>query len=448
MPISGKMKKFIFVFILLVCVIIVPAQDSWGLQRCIDYAMDNNINVVNSKINEEINKTRKEISKSRQLPTVNVGFNNSLNFGFQRTILGLYEYSQSYNNNWNVDANMIIYNRRRIHHQIEQAEINEDIQAMNTETLIQDISLQIASLYLQIILNKELEQIAKNQSDNTLEQLDKTQKLYSAGSIPYSTLVEQEAVYANDINQLENARINVDRALFNLAIALQLEDYEDFQVEDIQLPAQIGLTDLSVQDVIETAIANRPEIKLAELQVDAAQKDIDIAKTSSWPTLTGGYQLSTSYFNFFGSQEDKLFRQWYDNHNQTVYLGLSIPVFNKSNKLNIEQARQNKDLISQNIYQQELQLTQDIQSAYFDANAAFQQFANAKTAYETAKTSEEYGKMSYDAGKISIYDYNILRTNTIVAKSQMVNAKYDYFFRLKVIDFYAGRPITLDNNSF
>ncbi len=440
------MKNFI-VFIIVLFSALVYSQEKWSLQKCIDYAVDNNINIVNSKINETITQTQYDISKSQQLPTVNGNFNNGLNFGFQRTITGIYEYNQSYNNNIGIDASVIIYNRRKLRHQIEQSDINSQIQSLNTESLIQDISLQIASLYLQIILNRELEQIAREQSTNTYDQLDKTQKLYSAGSIPYSTLVEQEAVYANDLNQLENARINVERALFDLAITLQLDDYEEFDIENVLLPEEVAMVDLAVRDVIEAAIENRPEVKLAELQVDAAQKDIEIAQTASWPRLTGGYSLGTAYYDFFNRNDDKFFRQWYDNHNQQLYLQLNIPIFNKINKLNVQQAIQNKDLISQNIYQQELQLTQDIQSAYFDANAAFQQFANAKTAYETAKTSEDYGKMSYDAGKISIYDYNILRTNSIVAESQMVNAKYDYFFRLKVIDFYAGRPITLNGET-
>ncbi len=412
------------------CLNTISAQDKWNLQQCIDYAKENNLSVINSRMNEEINQSQVELQKSNKLPSVNASFNNGVNFGFQPTALGIYEYNQSYSNSPGFDANIQLFNKGRLYHQIDKAELNTQIQQLNTESIIQDISLQIASLYLQIILNKELESIAQEQVDNTNYQLDKTRKLYEAGSSPYANLVEQEAKYAADLSQLETSKINVQRAEFNLAIFLQLEDYEDFKVEDFTLPDELQAEYLSVADVIETAIERRPEVKQAEMQVMAAEKDIEIAKMASWPSVDGGYNINSNYFNFFDIRDDGMFKQWYDNHNQRIYVRLNIPIFNRGNKLNVQQAILNRNLIRQNIDQQKLQLTQDIQTAYFDANAAYQQYINLKTAYESAAVSEGYAEKSYNAGRISIYDLNIQRTNTIVAKSQMVNANYDYFFKL------------------
>ncbi len=439
------MKKSRVIFIVFLCLAsFVCGQKKWSLQECVAYANENNWSVKQSKVTEKFNETEAKIAKNEVLPSVNASMNNGLNFGFQRTILGTYEYNQSYTNNWNIGADIVLWQKDKLKLNQKKANISIESQQLNTEKLKNDIALQVIANYLQIILNSELAKVSERQKNISADQSDKTEKLYKAGSIPYTNLVEQKANFSNDKLSYENALLTIERAKFQLAMLLQLEDYKSFDIQNIMLPENVNLSMENVDEIVNYAYQNQPAIAKAQKQKEAAEVEVALSKTALFPTITASYNLGTSYYDYFNAKEDGMFKQWYDNHNQVVSVGVNIPIFNKGNtKLRIEEAKLNVETYDNAIEQEKLALKQDIQTAYFDAEAAYKTFLMTQETMIASKTAFEYAQKSYNAGKINIYDFNITRNNYAIAESRMLQAKYDFIFKLKIIDFYAGRPLNL-----
>jgi len=421
------------------------SQKKWGLQECVDYAYENTLSVKLSKINEKIQEKSVQISKNEWLPSVNGNFNNNLNFGPRLDPLtGSFFNKLSYSHNFGIDANMILWQKDKQKLDIKKSGINFEAQQWNTESLKNDIALQVVSYYLQIILNKELLSVSDRQKKIGADQLDKTEKLYKAGSIPFSNLATEQANFAANKQNYETALINIERAKFQLANLLQLPDYKIFDVHNISLPDNLTLGLENVNEIIEFAYQNQPAVKQALSNKEASELDVDIANVALWPTVTGTYSLGTSYNNGFEGGDKGLFNQWSNNYSQGIALGVNIPIFNKGNtKLRIEQAKINTEIYDNAIEQEKLKVKQNIQTAYFDANAAYQTYINAKEAEKAAGISYKYADLSYKAGKITIYEFNINRNNLAIAESQSIQAKFDFIFKLKVLDFYAGRPLGL-----
>lgn len=231
-----------------------------------------------------------------------------------------------------------------------------------------------------------------------------------------------------------------------LAMLLQ-KDYRDFQIEDVKVSDDIGMPLINMDDVINYAFNNQPVIKSAEIAVESAKKDIDIAKTEFYPSITGGYKVSTFYQDYFDRSSKSLDDQWYDNHSQMLSVGLNIPIFSKgTNKIKVQQSRINQLIQENQLDQEKLNLKQNIQTSYFDVNSAFQTFNSAKELVSSTELSYEFAQKSFAAGKINIYDLNTARNNYYNALSQMLQAKYSFLFRLKILDFYIGKPLEISSN--
>ena len=186
-------------------------------------------------------------------------------------------------------------------------------------------------------------------------------------------------------------------------------------------------------------------MKRAELDVEIATKDIDIAKTSLKPTITGTYNLGTSYADYFnkGMVNDAWLTQWYENIANVFGISVQIPIFDRhQTKLNVEKATINQSL-AQNLVEQEKQkLKENIQEAYFHATTSYDAYRAARESVRSSELSADFAQRSFDAGVLNIYDLQIARNNLMIAKAQMAQAKFNFVFRLKVLDFYAGIPLT------
>jgi len=276
--------------------------------------------------------------------------------------------------------------------------------------------------------------------------LERSQKLFDAGRIARADLVQAEASMAQEKKNVADAKIEVDRALFNLSVLLQLPDYRDFDVETILLPNEMTIRLYDLEQVVETAYANQPAVKKAAVDLKMAEKDIEIAKTSLKPTITATYNLGTSYADYFnkGLMTDAWLSQWYDNLTNVFGVGVSIPIFEKhNNKLNIEKAQISQSMAQNQMEQQKQIIRENVQAAYFDANSSFEAYEAAKESVRSNELSADFAQRSFDAGVLNLYDLNIARNNLIAAKAQLAQAKYNYAFRMKVLDFYAGIPLTV-----
>lgn len=436
------MKKYLSIFCL-AALTLSMGQEKWDLRECVDYAVQHNLTVNQSKIYYELSTKELELANKQWLPTVNAYLDNSLTIGSHHPLID--KGYQQYSNSLGLSSSIAIYNGGLIELNKERAELNVQANELQTASIANDISLMVVNYYLNVMLNRELLQIAQGNLEVSEEQLNRAQILYDGGRISRADLVQAEAAVAQEKKNVSDAQIEVERALFNLSTLLQLPDYRNFDVEDISLPDDLQFGVFDLDEILQIAYQEQPNVKRAELDVEIATKDIDIAKTSLKPTITGTYNLGTSYADYFnkGLVNDAWLTQWYENIANVFGISVQVPIFDRhQTKLNVEKATINQSL-AQNLVEQEKQkLKENIQEAYFHATTSYDAYRAARESVRSSELSTDFAQRSFDAGVLNIYDLQIARNNLMIARAQMAQAKFNFVFRLKVLDFYAGIPLT------
>lgn len=419
------------------------AQQKWSLQQCVDYSVQNNLSINQSRIQQQLTENDQQFTKNQWLPSVSGYFNNSLTLGTNHPAIN--KGYEQFTNSMGVGSSITLYNGGLIGLNNEKAQLNTDSSKFQTDKKINDISLMVVNYYLNVMLNRELLQIANSNMEISQQQLDRSQKLFNGGKIAKAELVQAEANLAQEKKTVADSKIEVDRALFNLSVLLQLNDYRNFDIEGIQLPDELMMQLYDLDVVTQTAYSNQPEIKKSEIDLQMAEKDIEIAKTGFKPTISGTYNLGTSYSAYFnkGLTTNAWLSQWYDNITNVIGVNVSIPIFEKhNNKLNVQKAQINQSMAQNLMDQQKQTIRENVQAAYFDASSSFEAYEAAKESVRSNELSADFAQKSFDAGALNLYDLNIARNNLVVSKSQLAQAKYNFVFRMKVLDFYAGVPLT------
>jgi outer membrane protein len=435
--------RYTFVIIGFLFAQAITAQKLWTIEEIVNYATEKNLSVLQSKINENLTANDLQYANNQWLPNVGGYFDNSVSLGTNHPAIN--KGYQQYSNSLGVNSSITLYSGGLLDLNKEKAALNVNSSKLQTETVINDISLMVVNYYLNIMLNRELLTIAEGNLVLSEQQLDRSQKLFNAGSIARADLVQSEATVAQEKKNVADAKIEVERAIFNLSMLLQLPDYRDFDVELIHIPDNIELGLYDLNQVLQTAYSQQPAVKKAEVDLEMAEKDIEIAKTGFKPTITGSYNVGTNYADYFnkGLHTDAWLSQWYDNITNVFGVSVQIPIFEKfNNKLNVEKARIGQSLAENSVEQQKQTIRENVQEAYFNANSSYQAFQAAKESVRSSQLSAEFAEKSFIAGVINIYDLNTARNNFMIAQSQMAQAKYNFVFRMKVLDFYAGIPLT------
>lgn len=435
-----KEKLFIVTFILPG---IFFSQEKWSLKKCVEYAFQNNLQIHNTQYNREIQEMSLKIAKQDYLPSVSGNIGNNANFGQSRDVFGNVRRNDNYSNNASVGANISLYNGGRIKKTVEKSQFELDALSYDLETQKNSIALQIAQQYLQILLNKEIYKIAQSSVENAEKLLKRAKITTEVGTTPLSLQYEAQANLAREKQRLQTSKIDIDRSLFALAQLLQVKDYQSFDIENINVPSQISESMVSLERILEIAYESQPQIKSASTKIAVAQKQTEIAKTNFLPSVSATAGIGSSYFNLLHNQNNLgLFEQYKNNFGQQLGVNVSIPIFNKGiTKLQIEQAKVNEKIAENALQIQKQEIKQSIQRAYFDSMANYQNYLSALESEKSNKLAFEFAQKSYEAGRTTIYDYNMSRVNYITSQSTLMQAKYNYLFSLKVLDFYAGIPI-------
>lgn len=421
------------------------SQEKWSLQHCVDYALEHNLQISAEKNNLEIQRHNVLIAKKDKLPNISGSINNSVNFG-QNVILGTLQRNDNLSNNTNFSASIQLYGNGKLKKTIEKAQYDVATADFNRQNIENNISLQIIQGYLQVLLNKEVYKIDLSSYENADKLYQKSKFTTKAGLTPFSVESEALAEVSRKQQAMLNAENEVKRALFDLSVLLQLEDDENFDIEDVAVSEVQPQIPESTAFYIEAAFENQPIIKSAETQIKSAKMQTEVIKSNLYPTLSGNVGLGTYYFNYFNNTYTKsssFFKQYYENFGQQVSVSAIIPIFNKGiTRLQIEQSKIQETLAENNLSRQKLVLKQSVKKAVFDSNANYQNYTAAVEVEKKSKFALNLAEKSYTAGKISIYDLNNARNNAITAESQLQQAKYNYIFSMKLLDFYTGKSFT------
>lgn len=450
------MLKKVFCISLLSIGVLGFSQKKWTIQECVDYAIKNNLQIQAQAYNKDVQTKNLEMAKKEYLPSVSGTINNNANFG--QTLVGTSSIrNDSYYNGANVGASMLVFNNGRLEKNIRKTGFDVEASLQDIETIKNNIALQIAQQYLNVMLNREIKKISESAMDNAQKLYDRAKITTDVGTTAQTVLAEAAASLAREKQNVKTAQINVDKALFAMAQLLQLPDYKAFDVVDIPVPDELAPQTESVEEVLNIAYQNQPVVKAAETRIKAAEAQTEVVKTNFWPTVTATAGVGSFYNNLLNKNtigtdfvtgqpitERNFIQQYSDNFGQQLSLSANIPIFNKGiTKLQVEQTKINETIAKNNLEQQKFQLKQDIQQAQFNADSNYEVYLAAIEAERSTKLALDFAEKSYAAGRSTIYDVTIARNNYVNSQGSVAQAKYNYLFSIKVLDFYAGRGINL-----
>ena len=309
------------------------------------------------------------------------------------------------------------------------------------------------------MLNREIKKISQSAMENAQQLYDRAKITTEVGTTAQTVLAEATASVAREKQNVQTAQINVDRALFAMAQILQLQDYKSFDVVDIPVPDELVPQKETVDEVLNIAYESQPVIKAAESRIKSAEAQTEVVRTNFYPTITATAGIGSFYNNLLNTnitgydassgfpvavQERSFIQQYKSNFGQQVGISANIPIFNKGiTRLQVEQTKINESIAKNNLEQQKFQLKQDIQQAQFNADSNYEIYVSAMEAERSTKLALDFATKSYEAGRSTIYDVTMARNNYANAQGSVAQAKYNYLFSVKVLDFYAGRGINL-----
>jgi outer membrane protein len=462
------------------------AQTKWDLQRCVTYATENNLTLKLSDLTTKSNEATYNQSQYSRLPNLNGSAGQSWNYGFGiNPATNQIVNTQVWSNNYGLNSSVTLFNGNSINNTIKQNANNVEVAKMDYERAKNDLILNVLNNYLQIVLNRELVEVAKIQAKNTEEQLDRTLKLIEAGRLAEFNKYDLMSQKANDELRIVTAQNNVSAAEVRLKQLLQLPMEDPFELEIPAINDPDENTILTpAAEVYNTAEATQPLIKVADLQIKSADYGINIAKANLYPTLSLNAGANTRFssastlmirdvttqiiktqIGFVGetpttdpsklvySQVPRNIPRVEDggylellNQNLGYFIGLNlqIPIFNRFQVRNsITQATIQRQRTVVQAQQTRNQLRQTIEQSYIDAKAAAKSFAANKVRANALKESTAVAEQRFNLGAINMVEYTLSKNNLAIAQSDMVRTKYEYIFRLKVLDFYMGREVKL-----
>ncbi|NDW10905.1 TolC family protein [Dysgonomonas sp. 520] len=443
------MKKYIITGCFLLAAILVQAQTKWTLRQCIDYAIENNIEIKQQDLTVKNSEIELSTSKNSRLPDLSASVNQEFNFGNAYSEASKsYVSSNSSGTSFNVSSNTPIFTGFKIPNEVKAKELNLSAAIEGLKRVKDDIALQVTSYYLDVLFKKEILRVYEEQASLTQKQVEQTSILVESGKVARSQLFDIKSQLAGDELNVVNSKNDLDLSLLNLAQALNLQDNSNF---DIEVPVVADVIEnnlasvLPVDQIYRTAINVKPQVKEAEYNIESSKKSLKVAQAGYYPTLNLNLGYSTRSLHVNGMNNESFFDQL--NHNSGEYIGLtlSIPIFNRFQTRNqVRAARlkiQNNELSLDNT---KLALFKEIQQAYQSAVAAQAKYDSSEKSLDAAAESFKYAKEKYEVGKSTVYEYDQAQTKLISSKSGLIQAKYDFLFRAKILDFYMGKEITLD----
>jgi outer membrane protein len=486
------MKYILYLFFITISLSAsAQAPQKWDLKTCVEYAIQHNISVQQADVQARLAKLQSELAKSNQLPTLNGSTGMGLRLGrsIDPTTNG-FTNTQFLYNNFGMNGGVQIFNAGKLKNNAEAASLSWQASEADKQNTSNDISLSVATYYLQVLSAIEQAEIAKIQIGQTTQQLSATKKRVEVGLLPELNLLELETQLANDSSTYISANANVEQSKMSLKALLNLDASQPFDIQ-VQAVDQIKLqsfADLQPDYVYTVASQNLPSVKAANFRVKAAEKNKLVAKANFYPTLSFGYNLSSNFSNVFNyisgynltgvstpnattpfvtvnsakyyiqspvfspvtTQRNwgNIWNGWSDqvnnNFGQSFGLQMSIPIFNgNQSKITYKQSVLNYRNASLQQENTNLKLKQDIYTAYNNAVIAFNKLVASQKATASAEKTYLFATKRYELGLLGTIELLNNQNNYLKAKTNFKAAQYEYVFRIKLLEFYKGESLSL-----
>lgn len=451
------MKKnncFPLVFILLFSLSIQAQTKKWTLEDCVKYAIDNNISIKQTELDTKTADIDKKGAIGNFIPSLNSNASHSWNVGLnQDPTTGLLRNQTTQYSSMGVGAGFDIYKGLQNQNTLRKANLSILAAKYQLTKMQEDVALNVANAFLQVLFNKENLKVKQEQKAINEKQLARSEELVKAGSVPRGDLLDIKATVASDAQNVITAENALLISKLSLAQLLQLKEFYDFDVtDDTSVKDENNILSQTPIAVYDKAKEQRTELKIAQTNLEIAEKNVAIAKGAFQPSLQGFYNFNTriSYADTYANQNGVVVaqpaapfgEQFKDNRGQAFGAQLSIPIFNGwSVRNNVERNKVNLEKSKIAVEQEELTLQRNVYTAFTDAKGGLKAYESALSALDARQEAYNYAKEKYAVGMMNSFDFNQSQTLYTVAQSEVLRTKYDYIFKIKILEFYFGIPI-------
>lgn len=435
------MKKTIAICIAAAFSLCAPAQRVMTLAQCIDYAVSHNVNVKRYANNVEQQKVQLSTARNSRLPDLTADASQSFNFGRGLNSENAYVNRNTQSTGFNLQTSVPLLTGGRIPNEIAMSRLNLQAATADLEHARQSIALQVAAAYLQAVYAAEVVKVQEAQVAFSKIQEDRISKLFNAGKSPESDVVEAHSQVAQDEMGRTQAKCDYKLAMLDLSQLLELSS-----PDSIEIVAPQGETSPTLPPLPDRIFARaegvKPEIQAEKLRLQAAEKNIRIAKAALYPTLSLGAGLSSEYYKTSGYQAASFSKQLSDNFNKSIGLSLNIPIFNRlATRNSIRQAKLQQSEQALQLDETKKTLYKEIQQAYYNAVNAQAKYESALAARKAAESNFNMMTGKFENGRANATELEEAKTKRANAITSTLQAKYEYILRMKIIEFYEGNKL-------
>ena len=420
------------------------AAEGWTLDRCIEYAIENNIQIRQSDITAQNRDIDYNSARSNRLPGVSASASQGWSFGRSITANNTYANTNTASTSFSIGTDVTLFAGRRLTGNIQMAELSLEAAKSDLERIKDDVRVQVAQAFIQIVYNRSILDVARNQVRIDSMQVERLTALAAIGKASSAEVASQKATLAQSNLSVIQAENNLKMSILTLTQLLELPSPEGF---DIIQPGSDEI-DFTIPDSPENIYAEalniKPAIKSEELRLEQAGKNIDIAKGGYYPTLSLSAGAGTSYYTSSNLPSDAFGDQLKNNLGPHVGLNLSIPIFSRnSNRNNVRSAQLNRmsqemqlDNVKKNLYK-------EIQQAYYNAVASKSRYESSQEVAVSAQESFDLVQAKYEGGKASITEFNESKNRLVTAQADVIKYRYEFLFNTALLEFYRNSTFEL-----
>lgn len=415
----------------------------WTLPQCIDYALENNLSIKQNDISVEQKEISLNTAENSRLPGVSGSAGQNFSFGRGLTADNTYANTNTTNTSFSVGADVPVFNGFRLKHNIELSKLDLAAATADLEKARDDIRVAVAQAYVQILYNMEILDVARSQVEIDSLQVVRLAEMASNGKASRAEVSAQEASLAQSRLSATQASNNLSLAILDLTQLLELPSPEGFR---IARPSVEGLETAILMDpeaIYAEAVQVKPSIKAEEIRLDYASKNIDLARSSYLPSVSLSGGLGTNYYTSSGFPAAGFGSQLKNNFSQYVGLNLNIPIFSRfSTRNQVRGAQLSFDSQEIMLENTKKSLYKEIQQAYYNAVGSQAKYRSSVVAAASAADAFELAQARYENGKSGITEFNEAKARYMSAESDLVQARYEYLYQSKILDFYRGRALS------
>ena len=416
----------------------------WTLQECISYALDHNLSVQQSALQVQQREIEVNTAENNRLPGVSGGASQNFSFGRGLTADNTYANTNTTNTSLSVGADMTLFNGFRLRNNILLSKLNLEAATADLEKARDDIRVAVAQAYVQILYNREIADVAARQVEIDEQQVERLEARLANGKSTAADVAAQRASLAQSRLTAVQAENNLRMARLDLAQLLELPSPEGF---DVAVPADDALAlplPAGPERIYEEAVGIKPAVRAEETRLAYAERNIDLAKGGYLPSLSLSGGLGTNYYTSSGYPAKTFFEQLGNNFSQYVGLSLNVPIFSRlSTRNQVRSAQVNYNAQQLQLETVKKQLFKEIQQAWYNALSARSKFESSTEAASAATESFALAQAKYENGKSSITEFNESKNQYLKARSDLAQARYEYLYQTRLLDFYRGRDLTL-----